>query len=111
MTLMMLPVVKVAGARLGCGRHRVAIIRRYDCYVTDAGTAACHGYWKGGVSRISGDGGRKRLAGQRVGWLGRRARAGSREGQGLVDLIYDQRFRRCVVGKESRPMQLGRQVW
>ena len=31
---------------------------------------ACHGYWKGGVSRIPRDGGRKRLAGQRVDGFG-----------------------------------------
>ena len=89
MTLMMLPVVKVAGAWLGCGRHRVAIICRYDCCVTNSGRAACHGYWKGGVSRIPRDGGRNRLAGQRVGGFGCRACAGGGDGQGLVDLMDD----------------------
>jgi hypothetical protein len=59
-----------AGARLGCRRHRVAIVCRYDCYVTDIGTAACHGNRKVGVSRISRNGWRKRLAGQRVAGFG-----------------------------------------
>lgn len=45
------------------GRHRCSYKRRYDCYVTNTGRGACHGYWKGGVSRSSESGGRKRLAG------------------------------------------------
>jgi hypothetical protein len=35
---------RAAGAWLGGGRHRVAIICRYVCYVTDAGNVACHGF-------------------------------------------------------------------
>jgi hypothetical protein len=38
---------RTAGAWLGGGRHRVAIICRYVCYVTDAGRVACHGDWRG----------------------------------------------------------------
>jgi hypothetical protein len=60
-------------ARLGGGRHQVAIICRYVCYVTNTGTGQCHGYWKGGVSRIPQVGGGKRLTGQRVAGFGQRA--------------------------------------
>ena len=54
------PIAPGGGHVVWGGRHRAAIICRYDCYVTDAGMGPCHGYWKGGVSRIPRDGGGKR---------------------------------------------------